>query len=56
MASFWSEAEAAQATAVTSAEKYRRQGWLRRGAYNLGTLARYFAGADVARLARRCRR
>ncbi len=44
------------ATAVTSAEKYRRQGWSRRGAYNLGTLARYFAGGDVARLARRYRR
>jgi rSAM/selenodomain-associated transferase 2 len=41
------------AIAVTSADKYRRQGWLRRGARNLGTLARYFAGADVSDLARR---
>ncbi|BBU55255.1 glycosyl transferase [Mameliella alba] len=44
------------ATAVTSADKYRRQGWLRRGARNLVTLARYFAGADVSALARRYRR
>lgn len=42
--------------AVTSALKYRTQGWVRRGARNLWTLARYFAGADVARLARQYRR
>ncbi len=34
------------ATALTSAERYRRDGWLRRGARNLTLLARYFAGAD----------
>ncbi len=44
------------ATAVTSAEKYQRQGWLRRGARNLLTLARYFAGTDPAALARSYRR
>lgn len=32
--------------AVTSAARYRRAGWLRRGARNLWTLARYFGGAD----------
>jgi rSAM/selenodomain-associated transferase 2 len=42
--------------AVTSAEKYRRQGWLRRGARNLLTLMRFFAGQDVERLARAYRR
>lgn len=44
------------ATAVTSAEKYRRQGWLRRGGRNLLTLARYATGADPAALARSYRR
>ncbi|MEO0401502.1 MAG: TIGR04283 family arsenosugar biosynthesis glycosyltransferase [Pseudomonadota bacterium] len=44
------------ATAVTSAERYRKQGWVRRGARNCWTLARYFAGADVAALARAYRR
>ena len=43
------------AVAVTSAEKYRRQGWLRRGARNLWTLARYAAGVPAERLARRYR-
>jgi rSAM/selenodomain-associated transferase 2 len=38
-------------TAITSAEKYRKQGWLRRGTRNLVTLTRYFLGADPARLA-----
>ena len=38
-------------TAITSAEKYRKAGWIRRGARNLLTLARYFMGADPARLA-----
>lgn len=42
--------------AVTSADKYRRDGWVRRGARNLLTLARYFAGADVSLLARQYRR
>lgn len=42
--------------AVTSASKYRHQGWLRRGARNLLTLTRYFAGQDVERLARGYRR
>ena len=44
------------ARAVTSADRYRRDGWLRRGARNLGTLARYAAGADPVRLAERYRR
>lgn len=43
-------------TAVTSAEKYRRQGWLRRGGRNLLTLVRYLAGQDVETLARSYRR
>ncbi|WP_185802895.1 TIGR04283 family arsenosugar biosynthesis glycosyltransferase [Pontivivens nitratireducens] len=41
------------ATATTSAERYRRQGWLRRGWRNLGTLALYFAGVSPHRLAER---
>lgn len=44
------------AVAVTSAARYRRQGWLRRGARNLLTLARYLAGADPERLAQGYRR
>lgn len=44
------------ATAVTSAAKYRRQGWLRRGAANLLTLLRYMSGADPEVLARGYRR
>ena len=43
-------------TAVTSAEKYRRQGWLRRGGRNLWTLLRYFAGAAPGALAQSYRR
>ncbi len=39
------------ADAITSAERYTRQGWVRRGARNLWTLARYFLGADPERLA-----
>ncbi len=42
--------------AVTSAGKYRAQGWIRRGARNLGLLLRYFAGADPQTLAARYRR
>lgn len=38
---------------TTSAERYRRDGWFRRGAGNLWRLMRYFAGADPERLARR---
>lgn len=34
------------ATAQTSADKYVRDGWLRRGLRNQWTLARYFAGTD----------
>lgn len=42
--------------AVTCSEKYRRQGWLRRGGRNLWTLARYFAGTDPEALATDYRR
>ncbi|MCB1365770.1 MAG: TIGR04283 family arsenosugar biosynthesis glycosyltransferase [Rhodobacteraceae bacterium] len=38
--------------ATTSAERYSRDGWLRRGARNLWTQARYFAGADPETLFR----
>lgn len=41
---------------TTSADRYARAGWLRRGARNLGTLARYLCGADPQRLAARYRR
>jgi hypothetical protein len=44
------------AVAITSAEKYRRQGWLRRGARNLWTLMRYVAGASPEDLAKAYRR
>ncbi|MEP3529483.1 MAG: TIGR04283 family arsenosugar biosynthesis glycosyltransferase [Sulfitobacter sp.] len=37
--------------AVTSAEKYRRQGWLRRGGRNLWTLMRYAMGTSPEALA-----
>ena len=40
------------AKAITSAEKYQRAGWLRRGRRNLWTLLRYFAGVPVDELAR----
>ena len=40
------------ATATTSAERYAREGWLRRGARNLLTLARYFLGASPESLAK----
>ena len=43
---------ALNATATTSASKYQRQGWVRRGARNLLTLCRYFLGVSPARLAR----
>lgn len=44
------------AVAVTSAERYMRDGWLRRGTRNLSTLALWFAGASPERLAERYRR
>ncbi|MBR9843466.1 MAG: glycosyltransferase [Rhodobacteraceae bacterium] len=47
---------ALDAVAMTSAEKYHRQGWLRRGARNLWTLARYFMGTGPERLAKAYRR
>lgn len=37
--------------AVTSAERYKAQGWARRGARNLVILTRYLLGADPERLA-----
>ncbi|MDT8328981.1 MAG: TIGR04283 family arsenosugar biosynthesis glycosyltransferase [Roseovarius sp.] len=39
----------------TSAAKFAREGWLRRGGRNLILLARYFLGANPARLAARYR-
>ncbi|MFZ5965058.1 TIGR04283 family arsenosugar biosynthesis glycosyltransferase [Thalassococcus sp. BH17M4-6] len=42
--------------ALTSAARYERAGWLRRGSRNLLTLARYFLGADPERLAQHYRR
>lgn len=43
------------AEARTSADRYERDGWLRRGAHNLGTLTRYLTGADPEALVRRYR-
>lgn len=43
----------AGAVAVTSAERYRRDGWLRRTARNAAILLRWRLGADPAELARR---
>ncbi len=40
-------------TVLTSATRYRREGWLRRGARNLSLLLRYLAGADPEDLRRR---
>jgi hypothetical protein len=40
----------------TSAARYQRDGWLRRGSRNLWTLARYALGADPEKLAARYRR
>ncbi|WP_170417610.1 TIGR04283 family arsenosugar biosynthesis glycosyltransferase [Ruegeria atlantica] len=42
--------------AFTSADRYERTGWMRRGARNLWTLSRYFLGADPERLAQDYRR
>ncbi|MFY2824662.1 TIGR04283 family arsenosugar biosynthesis glycosyltransferase [Ruegeria sp. MALMAid1280] len=44
------------ARAVTSADRYARVGWLRRGTRNLWTLTRYFLGADPEQLAQAYRR
>lgn len=43
-------------TATTDAERYRREGWARRGSRNLGTLALYLLGRDPVRLAARYER
>ncbi|MBE0452303.1 MAG: TIGR04283 family arsenosugar biosynthesis glycosyltransferase [Roseovarius sp.] len=40
----------------TSAARFQREGWLRRGARNLWLLMRYLCGADPVRLAERYRR
>lgn len=42
--------------AVTSASKYRAQGWMRRGGRNLWTLVRYGAGASPEALAQSYRK
>jgi rSAM/selenodomain-associated transferase 2 len=39
-------------SAVTSAERWRREGWVRRSARNLQCLALYMAGASIERVAR----
>jgi rSAM/selenodomain-associated transferase 2 len=41
------------AEAVTSAERYLREGWIRRGWRNLTILALYFTGTDIERLVKR---
>lgn len=43
-------------TVTTSAERYEREGWARRGARNLALLARHAAGASPEALATRYRR
>jgi rSAM/selenodomain-associated transferase 2 len=48
--------KALDGVAVTSAHKYRQQGWLRRGGKNLWTLFRYFMGVSPERLAQSYRR
>ncbi len=47
---------ALDAVAVTSAEKYRQQGWVGRGGRNLWLLTRYFIGASPDELARKYRK
>lgn len=47
---------ALEARAVTSALKYERAGWMRRGGRNLWTLVRYFAGVPVEWLAEQYRK
>ncbi|MGF1447579.1 MAG: TIGR04283 family arsenosugar biosynthesis glycosyltransferase [Pikeienuella sp.] len=44
------------AVALTSAERYEREGWMLRGARNILLVARYLAGADPDHLARRYNR
>lgn len=44
------------AHALTSAEKYQRQGWVRRGGRNLWTLVRFWGGAAPETLAKAYRR
>lgn len=44
------------AEAMTSAERYVRDGWVRRGCRNLSTLALYFLGVSPQRLVRRYER
>lgn len=44
---------ALRATATTSADKYRQQGWFRRGTRNLWLLFRYFTGGKPEDLASR---
>ncbi|MEM6890037.1 MAG: TIGR04283 family arsenosugar biosynthesis glycosyltransferase [Pseudomonadota bacterium] len=44
------------AVATTSSARYRRQGWVRRGARNLWLLTRYFLGANPVQLAASYRR
>ena len=44
------------AHAFTRADKYQQQGWLRRGAKNLGLLLRYVLGTNPDDLARRYRK
>ena len=41
-----------QTEAVTSADKYRRDGWDKRSWRNLGLMARYLLGADPVKLAK----
>ncbi|MEM1384001.1 MAG: TIGR04283 family arsenosugar biosynthesis glycosyltransferase [Pseudomonadota bacterium] len=41
---------------ITAPDRYRRDGWVRRGARNIGTLALYFAGVAPERLAERYHR
>ena len=38
--------------AITSADKYHKAGWLRRGGRNIWTLIRYFAGVSPQKLAK----
>jgi rSAM/selenodomain-associated transferase 2 len=49
------ELMALNATVTTSASRYRRDGWLRRGAGNIVTLLLYFLGKSPADLAKRYR-
>ena len=44
---------ALEATAMTSAEKYQRDGWFRRATSNIGTLVRFRLGTDPETLAKR---